>query len=60
MPAQFKTFKTKAAAERWARQVEADMDKGVFVLTSAAENTTLSEVIDRYIKEILPAKKSQR
>ena len=60
MPAQFKTFKTKAAAERWARQVEADMDKGVFVSTSAAENTTLSEVIDRYIKEILPTKKSQR
>lgn len=52
--------RTKAAAERWERQVETEMDKGVFVSTSAAENTTLCDVIDRYIKEILHSKKSQR
>ena len=53
-------FIKKAQAQKWARQVEAGMDKGVFVSTSAAENTTLCDVIDRYIKEILPGKKSQR
>ena len=59
-PYQCKTFKTKAAAQRWARQVEADMDKGMFVSTSEAESTTLAELIERYTTEVLPSKKSQR
>lgn len=60
IPVQVKTFKTKATAERWARQVETEIDNGVFVSSGEAENTTLSELLDRYIKEVLPTKKSQR
>ena len=57
---QSNTFTTKVAADRWARQVETEMDKGVFVSTSKAENTTLHDLMERYQKEVLPSKKSQR
>lgn len=36
-PVQSKTFKTKAMAATWARNVESEMDRGVFLSTSIAE-----------------------
>jgi len=57
---QYKTFNNKADAEKWARQVEAEMDRGVFVSRKEAENTTLSEALDRYLREITIHKKNQR
>ncbi|MCP3019926.1 site-specific integrase [Cupriavidus basilensis] len=56
-PPQVRTFNTKADAEAWARQIESEMDRGAFVSRVAAENTTLSEVLTRYEREILPSKK---
>lgn len=56
---QTKTFSTKVKAEQWARMVESEMDRGVFMSTSVAENTVLSELIDRYVKEVAPSKKSE-
>jgi len=48
-----KTFKRKGDADRWARDIEAEMDKGVFVSREEAEGTTLSEAIERYIDEYI-------
>jgi len=56
-PPQVKTFNTRADAEAWARQIESEIDRGVFVSRTEAENTTLSEVLGRYEREILPSKK---
>ncbi len=56
-PIQCKTFTTKARAEAWVRQVEGEMDRGVFVSRAEAESTTLAEALDRYAKEITPTKK---
>lgn len=50
-PRRSRTFNTKADAEKWARQIEAEMDRGVFVSRKEAENTTLSEALDRYERE---------
>jgi integrase len=36
------------------------MDRGVFVSRAEAENTTLAEALDRYVREVLPTKKSAR
>lgn len=47
-----RTFDTKVAAEAWARQVEGEMDRGGYVSQKEAENTTLSEALDRYEREI--------
>ena len=49
-----KTFINKVDAERWAKQVEVDMQKGSYTNLVLAERTTLGELIDRYIAEVLP------
>ncbi len=56
-PPQSKTFNTRAAAEKWAREVEYEMDRGIFVSRAEAESTTLKELLDRYREEITPLKK---
>ena len=52
-----RTFDTKAEAETWAKTVESEMVRGVFVTRNEAENTTLAEALDRYEREIIPSKK---
>ena len=53
-----RTFDLKTAAERWAKQVEAEMDRGVFVSRVEAEGTTLAEALDRYERDVSSKKKS--
>lgn len=54
-----KTLPTKAKAEQWARLVESEMDRGIFISTTEAETTLLSELLDQYKTEIAPTKKSK-
>ncbi|OSO81226.1 site-specific integrase [Burkholderia pseudomallei] len=56
-PAQSKTFNTKAEAEAWAKMIESEMARGVWVSRSEAEATTLYEALRRYQEEISTAKK---
>ncbi len=55
-----RTFDTKAEAESWAKVTESEMVRGVFVSRQEAENTTLSETLDRYLREVSVLKKSHR
>ncbi len=50
----FRSFSTKLDADAWARQIESEMDRGVFVSRVQAERTTLDELIERYISEVVP------
>ena len=52
-----KTFETKADAEKWARALESQIDKGQFVNVSEAQRTTLGNVIGRYLAEVTPSMK---
>jgi len=56
-PLQSRTFNTKTEGETWARQIEGEMDRGVFVDRSESEKTTLSEALDRYEREVSILKK---
>jgi integrase len=56
-PSETKTFNTRTEAEVWARNVESQIDKGSFVSRVEADNTTLKEVLNRYLLEITPLKK---
>ncbi len=56
-PAQVRTFDSKAKAEAWARKIEGEMDRGEFVSRTEAESTSLSEALDRYVREISSGKK---
>jgi integrase len=53
-PVQNKTFERKSDAEQWARDIENEMDRGVFVSRKEAESTTLHEALDRFIEEYIP------
>jgi integrase len=55
-----KTFHTKTEATRWARQLESEFDRGLYVDRTEAERTTLGELIERYLVEVTPLKKSAR
>lgn len=56
-PPQFHTFDTKAQADAWVRQIENEMDRGVFVSRAEAERTTLAEALERYWREIASKKR---
>ena len=49
-----KTFDTKAEAEAWAREIESEMFRGVFVPRKDAERTTLNELLQRYLDDHVP------
>jgi len=53
-PPQTKTCKTRKDAEDWALTVESEMSRGVFISSSAAEQTTVAEILDRYAQEVFP------
>lgn len=53
-PGQSKTWNTRKEAEAWARQIESEMDRGVFVSRSEVERVTVAELIERYRDEVLP------
>src|SRR6266849_6543985 len=54
---QFRTFQSQPDAKHWARLIESEIDRAVFVDREPSERVTLGELIDRYIGEALPGKK---
>ncbi|QQK02096.1 hypothetical protein [Burkholderia anthina] len=53
-----KTFNTRTDAERWARSVETEMDRGSFVSRCEAEAHTLEDIINLYITDVCPTQRS--
>lgn len=49
-----KTFSDKKNAETWARKTESEMERGIFISSSVAEQTSVAEILDRYEKEVFP------
>jgi len=49
------TFDLKTDAQRWAKQIESEMERGIFVSRAEAEATAL----ERYAQEIAPHKKDR-
>jgi integrase len=47
-----KSFQSKEDAHKWARQVEAEIDKGSYTNIALAERTLFKEVIERYVQEV--------
>ena len=53
-----KTFTLKADAERWARVTEIKIENGDLGVVAKPTNETLGEVLDKYLHQITPQKKS--
>lgn len=56
-PPAIKTFRLKRDAEDWARGIEDEMVRGVYIPRAHGERLTLDKAFDRYLREITPGKK---
>lgn len=56
---QTRTFTTKVDAERWGKETEIAIERGLFFDRTVAERTTLSSLIERYRQEVLPSKRGK-
>ena len=59
-PVQTRSFLTKADAERWARTVEVQIDRGTYETPSNAQQFSLGDLIDRYMREVTPRMKGAK
>lgn len=55
-PEYTETFTRKTDAEAWAKQVEADLQRGRFMPGNDARRRTFGEMADRYVTDVLPHK----
>jgi integrase len=54
-----KSFDQKSDAEKWARSLESELDRcGMLPDTRVAESTTLRSILERYMVEVSPRKRS--
>lgn len=58
-PTQTRTFTLKTDAERWGKETEIAIERGLFFDRSVGERTTLNNLIDRYRTEELPKKRGR-
>ena len=59
-PVQSATFERLTDAGKWAQDTESSIRNGRHFKTSEAKRHTLTELIDRYIKMVLPSPEEQR
>ena len=58
-PPQTQTFKSKTLAKEWAALTETDLKAGRLLPRVIAERYTVSDLLTRYRKEVLPLKKAK-
>ncbi|MGH8602649.1 MAG: site-specific integrase [Gammaproteobacteria bacterium] len=56
-PIAIKTFRAKRDASDWARRVEDEMVRGVYIDRAPSERLTLRAAMNRYLSEISPTKR---
>lgn len=59
-PGQSATFERLTDAKKWAQHTESAIREGRHFKTTESKRHTLADLIDRYCREILPAKKSAK
>ena len=56
-PSQTATFSRKTDARKWVQQIESAIREGRHFKTAESKKHTLGDLIDRYIKTVVPGKK---
>jgi integrase len=59
-PDEVKSFVNRQDAERWARSVEIEIDRGSFISTAEAQKYTFADLIERYLVEVLRGHKHEK
>ncbi len=57
-PAVIETFERKTDAKEWAQRTEAAMKEGRYFPDAASKKKTLADLVDRYVADVCPEKKS--
>ena len=57
-PALSKTFDNRKDAENWALEVEREIRRGIFIDRRESDTTTFGKVLQKYLEEVTPRKKS--
>ncbi len=58
-PSVTRTFLKKQDAECWARLTEVELDTERFIKPSVSNKTAFKDVIERYMREVTPTKRSK-
>ena len=53
-----KTFLIKQDAEKWARSIEIDLDRGTYINKSIAEKTQFKDILEQYLTNVIPNMRS--
>ena len=53
----YRTFDTRQQAQQWAERTEAEITIGAYVDRTEAERTTLNDALERYLRDVVPAKR---
>lgn len=59
-PSLSKCFITLRAAQQWARQIENELDRVLFLDRTEADKQTLGDILDRYAREVSPTHKGHK
>ena len=59
-PAITKTFTFRLDAEKWARQMEGELDRGLYLPRHESEKTIVADLVARFETNILPKKRSTK
>ncbi|TDI80258.1 MAG: site-specific integrase, partial [Betaproteobacteria bacterium] len=59
-PVQSATFERLTDARKWVQQTESAIREGRHFKTTESKRHTLAELIDRYVRDVTPAKKSAK
>jgi integrase len=52
------SFASRSDGDKWARQIEADMDRGAYTSIAPAQEASIGDLIERYLEEVSPLKRS--
>ncbi len=53
-----KTFLTRQDAEKWARSIEIEIDRGTFLNKDYAQKTLFKEILQKYLNDVTPNMRS--
>ena len=59
-PSQSATFARLTDAKKWIQDTESSMRDGRYFRTNEAKKHTLADLIDRYVKDVLPRKSKSK
>jgi integrase len=53
-----KTFLTRQDAEKWARSIEIEIDRGTYINNDYAQKTLFKEILQKYLDDVAPQMRS--